>query len=174
MTVQEMQSMIEHYGLIKVDDKLRITKNNAEATINIDAIKAAKPEIIAYLEAEVERMAAESARKDETFYSIPGVRELSEARREWAKWHQEFNAAMDRGDPRIPATPEIDLEALEKNGMAVWALNVKYEAQQSQNYEISAIGERAYEALRNGEDPEKVKAAYDAEKKAFVERHQWD
>ena len=174
MTKQEIQMMVEHYGLMKVGDKLRITQNKDEARDNLGTIKTAKAEIMAYLEAEAERKLEEMERKNRTFYAIPGVRALDDARIEWAEWHRKFNEAMDRGDPQIPSKPASDIEALEKNVLAVWALQTKWEALHSTNYEISAIGQRAYEALRNGEDPEKVKAEYDAEKAAFVERHQWD
>lgn len=174
MKSQEIKAMVEHYGLMRIGDKLRITQNKDEAMGNLDAIKAAKAEIMAYLEAEAERKLAEMERKNRTFYAIPGVRALDDARIEWAEWHRKFNEAMDRGDPQIPSKPASDIKALEKNALAVWALQAKWEALHSTNYEISAIGQRAYEALRNGEDPETVKAAYDAEKAAFVERHQWD
>ena len=51
---------------------------------------------------------------------------------------------------------------------------VKREALYSENDEICSIGKRAYDALRNGASPEETKAAYDAEKDAFIERHMWD
>lgn len=174
MTNQEIKAMIERYGMTRAGDKIQMLRNLDEAKMNLEAIKAAKPEILAYWDAEAERLAAERHRKNEIFYAIPGVRELSDARKEWAEWNRAFNEAMDRGDGFIPSKPKSDIEALEKNDLAVWALQTKREALNSANYEIRAIGERAYEALRNGEDPETVKAAYDAEKAAFVERHQWD
>lgn len=174
MTNSEIKMMIENYGLIKVDDKLRITKNKTEAQKNLSAIKAAKPEIMNYLDEEANRLANEQRQKDEVFYNIPGVRELSEARREWAAWHRELNKAMDCGNPMLPKKPESDIEALEKNVIAAWALEVKREALESQDYKISAIGERAFNALRNGENPEAVKATYDAEKAAYVKRNQWN
>lgn len=174
MTKQEIETMIERYGMTRANDKIRMSKNLDEANKNLAAIKAAKQEILAYWDAEAEQRIAEQRKKDETFYSIPGVRELSEARNEWGKYYREFNEVMERGDCIFPAKPESDIEALEKNTLAVWALKTKKEALYGTNYEISAIGKRAYDALRNGEDPEMVKAAYDAEKDAFVERHMWD
>ena len=73
MDVQEIKAMIEYYGMSRQGDKIRMS---------IETIKAAKPEIMAYWQAETERRVMEEKQKDETFYSIPGVRELAEAREE--------------------------------------------------------------------------------------------
>ena len=174
MDVQEIKAMIEYYGMSRQGDKIRMSKNLDDANNNIETIKAAKPEIMAYWQAETERRVMEEKQKDETFYSIPGVRELAEAREEWGKWRREFSAAMERGDSIFSPAPQSDIQSLEKNEMAVWALKVKREALYSENDEICSIGKRAYDALRNGASPEETKAAYDAEKDAFIERHMWD
>ena len=81
---------------------------------------------------------------------------------------------MERGDSIFSPAPQSDIQSLEKNEMAVWALKVKREALYSEIDEICSIGKRANDALRNGASPEETKAAYDAEKDAFIERHMWD
>lgn len=172
MTTQEIKTMIEYYGMSRAGDNIRITKHQDEMKKNLTQIKAAKPEIMAYWKAEDERRAQESRRKDETFYSIPGVRALSEARKEWSNYHSKFNYAMEH-DIQLPTPPKSDIDALEKNELAVWALQVKKESL-STNYEISDYAGRAFQALRNGEDPKTVRAAYLEDQKAFLERHQWN
>lgn len=162
--------MIEHYGMVRNGDKIRMSKNLDEARKNIAAIQAAKPQILAYWD----QLAEDENHKDAIFYSIPGVRELADARAEWSQWQRDFNAAMDREDGIVPRRPQSDIQSLEQNQLAVWALRVKREALYSENYEISSIGKRAYEALRDGENPEAVKETYDAEMQAFAERHQFD
>lgn len=170
MNTQEIKEMIARYGMTRNGDKIRMSKNLDEAQKNIKAIQAAKPEIMAYWD----QMAAAEAQKDANFYSIPGVRELADARAEWSKWNREFNAAMDREDGIIPPSPLSDIQILEENQMAVWALRVKREALHGENYEISRIAKSAYDALRDGKELEAVKAEYDDAMKAFAERHQGD
>ena len=170
MTKQEIREMIEHYGMIRNGDKIRMVKNVEESRRNIEAIKAAKPEIMAYWDAEE----AAQKRRRETFLNIPGVREIRDARAEWGKYLAEFNRAMDRGDCIFPAKPASDLEGLEKaHPDAVFALEV-YKKSTSANYEISDIAGRAYNALLDGEAVSEVRETYEAEMAAFVEKHQWD
>ena len=45
MTAQEIKSMIDHYGLVRHYDKLRITRNQDEAKANLETIKSAKQAI---------------------------------------------------------------------------------------------------------------------------------
>lgn len=66
MTTAEMEKMIEYYGLrvrrTLGGDFLQITKNLEEAEKNIEAIRAAKPELLAHMNA---REAAERERLEE-------------------------------------------------------------------------------------------------------------
>ena len=109
-----------------------------------------------------------------TFWSIPGAKELRDARAEWLEYRRACNSAWENESTRWPRKPSSDVEALEKKyPAAVFALYVAYE-RDSANYEIAGYANRAYEALCNGEPWETVKAAYDADKKEFVDRHMWD
>ena len=174
MTDQEIKGMIERYGMTKSGDKIRMSKNLDEARTNIEAIKAAKPEIMSFFEAEEAARRSAFERKEANFFSIPGVRELRDAREEWANYRAEFNRAMDRVDGRLPVKPSSDPDAIAvAYPGAVFALMVQYKSC-SANYQISAIAGRAYEALRNGGDLEQIKQTYEAEMDQFTLSHMWD
>ena len=174
MTVEEIRQMIEYYGMSRAGDKIRMTKHLDETKKNIEAIKAAKPEIMAYWDAEYKAQQEEWKRRQERFLSIPGVREIMAAQRAWEDYHEEFNRAMDEGNGRVPASPDVSInELVAKFPDGAFAVKV-YDETLSHNYEISAYANRAYDALRDGKPVSEVREAYEKEKAAFVERHMWD
>lgn len=175
MTNKEIERLVEFYGIQAVNGQLRIFRNMEEAKANIDMIRAAKPEILAWIKARDDAAAAELKRREETFTAIPGVAEVVAARREWSAYKAAFDAAMDSGDGVYPTAPKVNLKAVEDaHPIAVWALEVKRRALYSQHYEISLAANKAYDALQNGADPAGTKVIYDEEINAMVERHIWD
>lgn len=175
MTTDEIKAMIEHYDMFRSGDKIGMRKNLPEAKKNIDAIKAAKPELIAYFKAEERRLAEEARKKEEFFNSIPGVRELLAAADEWEDFHVKFERCMDEGNGRLPAKPKSSIKELkERYPDAAFAIQVRDEYQLGHNYELSAIAKRAYEALRAGKTPAEVKEIYEKEKDEWLNRHAWD
>ena len=175
MTAQEIKSMIDHYGLVRHDDKLRITRNQDEAKANLETIKSAKQAIFSYLDEEASRAAEAQLKKKATFEAIPGVVAITKAREEWAEYRRAFNAEMETEDPILPSAPKSDLTALESRYPdAVFALKVKHQALNSENYEISSIASKAYDALCGGRDVAEVKEEYDQAHNDFVARHLWD
>lgn len=175
MTNKEIERLVEFYGIQAVNGQLGIYRNVKEAKANSERIRAAKPEILAWLKARDDAAAAALKRREETFNAIPGVAEVVAARRAWIAYKAAFDAAMDSGDGIYPAAPKVNLKAVEEDHpIAVWALEVKRRALYSQHYEISRAACKAYEALQNGANPDETKVIYDEEIKEIVERHIWD
>ena len=174
MTEQAIRDMIEYYGMSRWDNGIRITKHKDEASKNIEALKAAKAEIMAYWDAEAEAEKAEWNRRWETFLSIPGVREIKEAQKAWDDYYYEFDRAMEEGNGRVVATPKVSIkELVAQHPDGAFAMKI-YGEIGSMNNEIRTIAMRAYNALLDGEAVPKVREAYEAEMDKFVERHQWD
>ena len=175
MTNKEIERIVEFYGIQAVNGQLRIVRNMEELKANIDMIRAAKPEILAWFKARDDAAAAELKRREENFNAIPGVAEVTAARREWSAYKAAFDAVFDSGDGVYPTAPKVNLKAVEDaHPIAVWALEVKRRALYSQHYEISRAACEAYEALQNGANPDETKVIYDEEIKEIVERHMWD
>lgn len=171
MTKKEIAAMIDKYRITDNRDG-RIKINNTKIVTDeiYDQIIAAKPEIMAYWAEE----RAEKERRRQTFESIAGVKELRAARDEWREYHRAFNRAFESECGRFPTAPTVDEKAIAgKYPGAVFALMVE-DRQYGANYELASMAKKAYDALCAGEPWEKVKTAYDAENKEFVNRHMWD
>lgn len=175
MEKNKIAAMIRKYNIVdNFDGRIRILNHHAVNEQIRQEIVAAKPEILAYLAEQREKVRAENKRKEDNFNAIPGVQELREARRQLAEFRRAFNRAFEQGDGRYPTKPNVDEKKLSQQyPAAVFALKVEYETGRS-NYELSDIAQQAYDSLREGENWETVKAKYDAEKEKFVERHIWD
>ena len=175
MTNTEIKAMIEHYDIVRVGDNIGIRKNIPEAKKNVDDIRAAKPHIVAYFKAEESRRADEARKKEETFNSIPGVRELLAAADERENYNYDFQRCMDEGNGRLPAKPKSSIKELkERYPDAAFAIQVMDEYQLGHNYELISIAKRAYEALRDGQAVAEVRTSYEKEKDEWLHRHAWD
>ena len=175
MTTTEIKALIEHYDMFRSGDRVGIRKNIPEFKKNVDAIKDAKPQILAYFKAEENRQAEEARKKEEAFNSIPGVRELLAAADEWEDYNIKFQRCMDEGNGRLPAKPKSSISELKKRYPdAAFAIQVRDEYQLGHNYELSAIAKRAYEALRDGKAPAEVRESYERETGEWLNRHAWD
>lgn len=172
MTRQEIEQMIAQYNITDAHNgNLAIRVASGKITPDaLQAIRAAKPEILAYF-VEQEQ---EQQRKMSTFNAIPGLAELREAIHIEQDYRAKLQRAMDEGTGIIPNPPDVSSDAIAAaHPCAAFALKVNNE-RFSENYEISDIAQRAYDALCSGDDWQAVKASYDADKHAFVERHLWD
>lgn len=175
-TTAEIKEMIKRYG-IKEAGNGKIRCYNIElAKTGLDAIKAAKPEILAYFAAERQALADKMAAEEKAFEAIQGIKEIQNIRNAWAAWRREFNRGMD--DELLScvstAAPEVKVADVEaKYPEAVFALKVDAE-RYAANYDIAAIAQKAYSAIVSGQPISEVKAIYDAEKKDFVNRNMWD
>lgn len=173
-----IKEIIKKYGItIYGEDKIRVSnvsllrKDKAEETI-----KSQKSEIMAYLkEEEAEKKRAFEERQAK-INAIEGLKEIKNAIEEQIKWRQDFNRAMESEDGCIGmrAKPEDNISELkEKYPRAAAYLAAEAESFKS-NYEFSAIGKRALEAIINGEDYKEVLKRMEDEQKEFANRHIWD
>lgn len=172
MTKQEIAEMIAKYAITEtLDGRIRVSNTRIVTDEIYKQLISVKPEILAYFADE----RAEREHRRQTFEEIPGVKELRTARAEWKEWRIDYDEAWERGEGRYPAAPQSDVAAIAaKYPAAVFALKVEGERLYSANYELTAIASKAYDALCSGEPYEQVRAAYDADTDAFVERHIWD
>lgn len=174
----EIAEMIKKYGItIVVKSGQKMLHSWETVAIKrdgmMDELKARKEEIIAHIEAEeAEKKSAFEARQAK-INAIPGLKEIIRAQKELAEYREAFNEAMERGDGFLPAKPEIDIDALISD--YPWAaayLKAEKEANKS-NYEISAIGRKALEAVIEG-DWQRAMEEMGKELDEFAKRHIWD
>ena len=172
MTVKEL---IEKYQIREVNGG-RIYAPVMPTAADKKTIAEKKPEILAYLRAEKERKEREYQERVARFDTIPGVKEIREVAGALERHREAYNRAWESGKSVYPVCsykPE-DLEALRaKYPDAAWALMV-YDKKFSDSYEISAIAERAYNAILDGATVSEVRETYEKELAEFRNRNMWD
>lgn len=174
MTNEEIQSMVYRYHIKATGDgRIQFYKMPGMTDEDIERVKAAKPEIMAFFEWKKER----DERRTQTFESIPGVVELRDALLEMANYNRALNEALERDAGVFPKPPAVGRDGIkvlkEKYPEAVFALEVENGRFKS-NFELADIAEKAYYALCDGRPWQEVKAEYEADKKNFVKEHMWD
>ena len=179
MTNTEIETLIRKYELVRDGDKLGAYKRGINATAFQAEVGPHKDEIMAYMAAKEAERADRTARRRDTFESIPGVQELRAAREDNARWREEFNHMMDTGSsvmrPGFVHHSEAEMSELEaKYPHAVIALEIKRRVNITENMAMYEIYSKAYDAICDGADIDMTKAVMDAELKANAERHMWD
>lgn len=81
------------------------TKRKADVDAACAAVKARKPEIMAYLREKAEKEAEYQHRVED----IEGVKEIRAAMTTWESYRDKFNDAMERGDGILPNKPTVDV-----------------------------------------------------------------
>lgn len=81
------------------------TKKKVDVDAACAAVKARKPEIMAYLRGKAEKEAEYQRRVE----GIEGVKEIRAAMTTWEKYRDKFNDAMERGDGILPNKPTVDV-----------------------------------------------------------------
>lgn len=142
-------------------------------------IAARKPEILAALKSrkDAEKCAAEE--RQAKIDAIPGLKEIRAAREAAANYRYNFRRSFEGeyavGGMGVGSRPNVDLKAL-RTQYPIADAYLRAEAKaESDNYQISAIGEAARERIINA--PESYAAAIaqmDTELGKFAERHLWD
>lgn len=172
MTQQEIKKLIAQYNITAAHNgNLSVRAPSGALTPEArQMLRDAKPEILAYFAAQ----AQEQQRKLATFNAIPGLSELRAAIRAEQDYRAKFQRAMDDGSGILPNPPAVSSDDVAAaHPAAAFALKVDNE-RFAEHFEISEIAQRAYDALCSGTPWQDVKASYDADKHAFVERHLWD
>lgn len=144
---------VENIDLLKADDMS-------------DFIREHKQELIDFLK---EREAKVSA--------IPGLKEIETAEKEWRKFRYNFNASFDSenaaGIQANLKTPDSDPAALRKKYPQADAYLQMKDLANSDNWELSAIGDRAIEMVIDG-DWQKALEYADHEQQKLADKHFWD
>lgn len=142
----------------------------------LDAVRAAKPEILAVLMAE--REAADRAREErkEKIRSIPGLEEIQAARADLARWNEEFRASFEGesgGGVGVRPKPSYDLDALYAKYPRAKAYLTASAYADAEHYVKAAAGKKALEAIINGEDHDQAITAMEAEWSKYAQEHMW-
>lgn len=141
----------------------------------LEALKGAKPEIIAELKARKE--AEIKAREDATAKlaaNVPGLDILRDARNKWDIYRDAKRTAIERGAVKMPQQPTEDTAALAAQYPAA-AAYLKAEAYEyASNYAKSEAGRKAKQAIADGADYSEALAQMEAEWQAHCEEHKWD
>lgn len=148
----------------------------AERDGAIPELKERKQEILDYIKAKREEEKRACEDRKAKIASIPGLKEIEEAKRDLEKWEDEFaRSFQDVGGLGVRPRPDVDLPALyEKYPIAKAYLKAESYALKT-NYELSAIGKKAQERIiENHSDYEAAMADMEAELKEFTDKHMWD
>lgn len=177
MTKEEIREIVEKAKISKDILGRFWWEDNEYTRENLEAIRAAKQEIIAYVE---EREAAKRSVREERerrINEIEGLKEIQEAREALERWQWKFDRSFEGeyacGGMGCGPRPKYDFEAAyQRYPRAAAYLKCEREAN-SNHWELSAIGQRALEEVIYG-DYEKALATLDREISEFVQEHIWD
>lgn len=175
------QELIQRYKIaLKIDEHGQPTGNlvvyRADKTA-LAAIKAAKPEIVSALLAQREAGLRAEQERQAKIAAIPGLREIEAARADLASWQLEFSASFDGeggGGVGVRPKPEHDMDAMYAKYPRAKAYLDAQDFAGSENAAKSAAGQKALEAIINGEDHELALSVMVAEWKSHVASHIWD
>lgn len=185
MTAQELIKEYNIYlateyvaGKEVVTGNLRIARGDiANRRGDISTIRDAKQEIIDILMAE--RDAAQKAIKDraDKINAIPSLTEILNAKQDLANWNHEFRASFDGecgGGVGVREKPNYDFaELLAKYPKANAYLQAKDFAD-SDNIAKSEAGQKALDAIINGDDYNAAIVTMEAEWSEYCTKHLWD
>lgn len=142
MTAAEMA---KKYSIVLMGENLRI-RNAPKNTVEVEAIRASKPEIVSYLRGVDEAEAKRQARVD----SIKGLTELREYTRAMDAWEMKVEDAISSGMLRGMGEKPVRLEGDYPEADAYLALEAMSYAS---NDAKSSAGARGVEAVKDGESP---------------------
>lgn len=175
------QELIQRYKIaLKIDEHGQPTGNlvvyRADKTA-LAAIKAAKPEIVSMLLEQREAGIRAEQEQQKKIDAISGLREIETARADLVNWKLEFDASFDSengGGVSVRPKPEHDMDAMYAKYPRAKAYLDAQDFAGSENAAKSAAGQKALEAIINGEDHELALSAMVAEWKSHVASHIWD
>lgn len=181
MTSEKMQNLIDTYALFVTIKGQLATKKKVDTKRLRAEVGPHKEEIIAYIraqkKAEYDAAMSKANQRTATFEAIPGVAEIREARRRLSEQDAALTRMVESGSSTMQGidAPTLDeMAALEaRYPDAVYALKVQKEAQTTRNDELYDIWNDAYDALRDGQDPQTVKAETDERLASFTAAHAW-
>jgi hypothetical protein len=141
----------------------------------LEALKAAKPEIVAELKArkEAEIKAHEEATA-RLAANVPGLEILRDARAKWDMYYEAQRAAIERGAVKMPQQPTEDTTALAAQYPAAAAYLTAEAYEYTSHYVKSEAGRKAKQAIADGANCSEALAQMEAEWQAHCDEHKWD
>ena len=187
MTTAELISRYNITVVTRLDDSLHIVPTGslrvgradlARADGNMEAIKAAKPQIIADWQAQQDAERKAYTDRQAKIDAIPGLAEIRAAMEAQANWHREFRASFEGpeavGGLGIRPQPTTDIDALlSRYPVAAAYLDAQAFAD-ADNYIKSEAGRKAVDAILSGSDPSAAVQAMRNEWTAYCTSHIWD
>lgn len=158
-------------GMVRIENAKRCKADKA-----LEAIQAAKQEIIAILQERGETEARARAEHAAKVAAIPGLKEIRSAWEDMAAWRNEFEKNIYNGDSGVGLRkkPEYDMPAM----YAAYPVATAYLKAESYahaaNYQKASAGRKAMEAIIDGADPEETIKAMEEEWSAATMAHMWD
>ena len=144
---------------------------------DLDAVKAAKPEILSILKTELEAKARARDEREQKIRAIPGLAEIEAALEDIHSWHEEFRASFEGeggGGVGVREKPRYDLTAMySKYPRAKAYLDARAYAFAA-HHAKAAAGKKALEAIISGEDYVQAIDNMEAEWSEYTESHMWD
>lgn len=161
------QSYRKENGLPESGDLIKVYNiDELERDDMVDFAKEHKPEIIECLK-----------EREHKIESIPGLKELEKADADWDYFKHAFNSAFDAENGSIMQArmqqPDSDPASLRKKYPQADAYLQMKDLVGADNWELSAIGDRAIEMVIDGDWQEALEYA-DREQQKLVEKHLWD
>lgn len=139
-------------------------------------IRNKKPEILAYLinKRDAEEKAYEI--RQQKIAAIEGIKEITDALDDLAAWQREFEKSFeDVGGFGVRAKPSVDIAALKAKYPVAVAYLTAEQTSNMRNYEMSACGREALDAIiDNPDDYENIIKAMNDKIKAYCDEHIWD
>jgi hypothetical protein len=153
MTRIEIENLIRAYNITDNSNGTFSARPSRKPTAaEIETLKAAKSEILAYF-AEVKAEAAARAAK---IAAIEGIKEIESVQAEWEEYHYKRNKAYDSECGRFPAMPKTKIEDVKAKYPRAAAYLMAQGYTYASNYAKAAAGRTALERIINGEDYETV------------------
>ena len=136
-------------GNIFIGRPQQVQKDNA-----LVDIKAAKPEIIACLEAQEAEERATLEERERKIAAIPGLKEIQDAQNDVAAWNKEFRESFaDVGGLGVRKKPEYDFDAMYAEYPVAAAYLKALSYSMATNDMKAAAGKTAIDAILSGADP---------------------
>lgn len=131
-------------------------------------------EIKALLKEQYEEAQEAANQRANNRAAIPGVKELTDARKALANYRDAYNRAWERGDGRLPMRPSIDLNALGAQFPRAAALLKAEEWAAADNDVKASAGRAAADAIINGEDYAEAITAMEKQWSDHCNEHMWN
>ena len=179
MTILELISKYDIFdpqngaGTIGIRNKEAVMRDSGA----LEEIKAKKPEILAYFEAERQAEADAKAERERRIAEIDGLAEIKSAIAKLEKWEAEYERSFEGenacGGLGVGQKPDTDIDALKKAYPRAAAYLAAEENAYSGNFEIAEIGKKSLEEVIYGDYIAALRQM-DEDVAAFAGRHIWD